>query len=112
MIHKLFLLITLFFSSLFANSTASYVGDKSCVSCHASEFKAWKGSHHDLAMQIADENSVKADFNNTTFNYNGIISTFYKKKGKYMVQTDGPDGKLHDYEISYTFGIYPPYNNT
>jgi len=24
-----------------------------------------------------------------------------------MVQTDGPDGKLHDYEISYTFGIYP-----
>lgn len=86
---------------------SSYVGDASCITCHSKEVHEWKGSDHDLAMQVADEDSVKADFNNTTFNYNGIISTFYKKDGKFMVQTDGPDGKLHDYEISYTFGIYP-----
>ena len=24
-----------------------------------------------------------------------------------MVRTDGPDGALHDYEIKYTFGVYP-----
>ena len=24
-----------------------------------------------------------------------------------MVDTDGPDGALHDYEIKYTFGVYP-----
>lgn len=24
-----------------------------------------------------------------------------------MVRTDGPDGTLHDYEIKYTFGVYP-----
>ena len=24
-----------------------------------------------------------------------------------MVRTDGPDGKLHDYEIKYTFGVMP-----
>ena len=24
-----------------------------------------------------------------------------------MVRTDGADGKLHDYEIAYTFGVYP-----
>jgi len=24
-----------------------------------------------------------------------------------MVRTDGPDGKLHDYEIKYTFGVVP-----
>jgi hypothetical protein len=24
-----------------------------------------------------------------------------------MVRTDGPDGALHDYEIAYTFGVYP-----
>jgi len=60
-----------------------------------------------MAMMLADEHSVKADFNNTTFDYNGIVSTFYKKDGKFMVQTDGSDGKLHDYEIAYTFGIYP-----
>ena len=27
--------------------------------------------------------------------------------GKYFVNTDGPDGKLADYEIKYTFGVYP-----
>ena len=24
-----------------------------------------------------------------------------------MVRTEGPDGALHDYEIAYTFGVYP-----
>ncbi len=24
-----------------------------------------------------------------------------------MVRTDGPDGKLADYEIAYTFGVFP-----
>jgi len=86
---------------------ALYVGEKSCVQCHSAEMHAWKGSHHDMSMMLADENSVKADFNNSTFHYNGIISTFYKKDGKFMVKTDGPDGKLHNYEIVYTFGIYP-----
>jgi predicted CXXCH cytochrome family protein len=27
--------------------------------------------------------------------------------GKFFVNTDGPDGKLRDYEIKYTFGVYP-----
>jgi len=102
---KIFIVLSLI-SSLFA-SEATYVGEKSCIACHTEETHAWQGSHHDMAMMVANEDSVKADFNNTTFNYNGIISTFYKKDGKFMVQTDGPDGKLHDYEISYTFGIYP-----
>ena len=103
---KLTFLLALTLSILFAQ-TATYVGDSVCISCHEKETHDWQGSDHDLAMQIANEKTVKADFNNTTFNYNGIISTFYKKEGKFMVQTDGPDGKLHDYEIAYTFGTYP-----
>lgn len=100
-------LLCIFMSILSADHNATYIGDTSCIQCHSKETKAWQGSHHDLAMKVADENSVKADFNNTTFNYNGIISTFYKKDGKFMVKTDGEDGKLHDFEIAYTFGIYP-----
>ena len=99
--------ILILLSCLGFSMEATYVGDKACASCHKQEHKEWQGSHHDLAMMIADEDSVKADFNNTSFNYNGIISTFYKKNNKYMVKTDGPDGKLHEYEVRYTFGIYP-----
>ena len=103
---KKVIVLCLMLGTLFAQE-ATYVGDASCVKCHQEEVHAWKGSHHELAMQIANEKSVLADFNNTTFNYNGIISKFYKKDGKYMVTTDGPDGKMQAYEISYTFGVYP-----
>ncbi len=102
----LFFFIILF-SALSAADTPHYVGDHACKTCHSKAFEGWHGSQHAMAMQVADAKSVKADFNNTQFNYNGIVSTFYKKDGKFMVRTDGPDGKLHDYEIAYTFGIYP-----
>ena len=32
---------------------------------------------------------------------------FFTRDGKYFVRTDGPDGKLADFEIKYTFGVYP-----
>jgi len=86
---------------------AEYVGKKECISCHQAETEAWKGSHHDLAMQPATIKTVLGDFDNTSFNYYGTESRFYKKGDKYFVTTDGPDGKLTEYPIAYTFGVYP-----
>lgn len=31
----------------------------------------------------------------------------WQRDGKFMVRTDGPDGQLRDYQIAYTFGVYP-----
>ena len=87
--------------------SAEYVGQKVCAKCHVEQSSLWQGSHHDLAMQRADENSVLGDFSNTTFTYAGITSRFFKKNKKFMVHTDGADGKLHDFEIKYTFGVTP-----
>jgi hypothetical protein len=92
MIKKTFLTL-IFISALFAGEETSYVGDKACAECHTKETHEWKGSHHDLAMMVADEKSVKGDFNNAKFNYNGIITTFFKKGDKFMVNTDSEDGK-------------------
>jgi tetratricopeptide (TPR) repeat protein len=105
--QKNLLFILILFSALFADNNVTYVGDKACVACHANEVGEWKGSHHDLSMMVADEKSVLGDFNHTTFNYNGIITTFFKKDDKFMVNTDSEDGSLKDYEIAYTFGVYP-----
>jgi len=80
--------LLLLFSALFAEEQATYVGDKACTECHSKEVKEWTGSHHDLAMMMADEKSVKGDFNNAKFNYNGIITTFFKDGDKFMVNTD------------------------
>jgi len=85
----------------------TYVGAPACASCHAKEFEAWRGSQHDLAMQHANDKSVLGVFDNAKFTYAGITSTFFKRDGKFHVNTDGPDGKLHDYEIKYTFGVSP-----
>jgi len=104
---KRFILFSLLFSALMADNNAAYVGDKSCIACHKKEVREWKGSHHDLAMMKADANTVKGDFNGTVFTHNGIASKFYKEGNRFMVRTDGEDGKLHDYEVAYTFGIYP-----
>jgi hypothetical protein len=86
---------------------AQYVGRTVCAECHAKEESAWRGSHHDLAMQVADEKSVLGNFANARFAYAGVTSTFSRRDGKFFVRTDGPDGKLADYEIKYAFGVYP-----
>lgn len=85
----------------------NYVGSEKCVDCHEGYYKEWKGSHHQLAMQEANASTVLADFNNTSFTYFNTKSRFFRKKGKFYVNTDGPDGKLTDYEIKYVFGIEP-----
>ena len=58
-------------------------------------------------MQPASEATVLGDFNGTRFSYAGGTSTFFRRNGKFVVRTDGPDGALHDYEIAYTFGVAP-----
>ncbi len=87
--------------------TATYVGAGVCKTCHETEFKAWSGSHHDLAMQHANAATVLGDFADARFRHRGVESRFFKRGDKFMVRTDGPDGQLADYEIAYTFGVHP-----
>jgi predicted CXXCH cytochrome family protein len=85
----------------------TYVGGEACAACHAKQYQAWRGSHHELAMQEATDKTVLGNFLNSKFSYAGVTSTFYKRDEKFFVNTDGADGKLADYEISYTFGVVP-----
>jgi tetratricopeptide (TPR) repeat protein len=102
------LLLFLLVPQVFADANQSeYVGGNVCKSCHTKQYALWQGSHHDLAMAHANDNSVLGDFSNTTFDYAGITSRFYKKDKKFMVRTDGADGGMHEYEIKYTFGVTP-----
>jgi tetratricopeptide (TPR) repeat protein len=86
---------------------STYVGEPACTPCHGAQTNEWRQSHHARAMDVASDATVLGDFNNTSFTYAGITSSFTKRDGKYYVRTDGPDGQLHDYEITYTFGFTP-----
>ena len=87
--------------------TAAYVGGAACGSCHAKEHAAWKGSHHDRAMQWRTRQPCWATSTARQFTYAGVTSTFFTRDGRFFVNTDGPDGKLADFEIKYTFGVAP-----
>jgi tetratricopeptide (TPR) repeat protein len=84
-----------------------YVGREACVDCHEEEHAAWRGSHHDLAMRTATEETVLGDFSGVEFTYGDVTSTFFRRDGAFVVRTDGPDGKLTEYPIAYTFGVEP-----
>ncbi|MCF6225749.1 MAG: tetratricopeptide repeat protein [Xanthomonadales bacterium] len=106
--YRLFgLLCILAFAPASLIAEPQYVGEQACKDCHISEHQQWQGSHHDLAMQVASETSVLGDFNNTSFSQFGVTSRFYKDGNRFMVNTEGADGKLQNYEISYVFGVYP-----
>ena len=107
--YLIILLSFLFFSSVsYSQQTSSeFVGAKACQSCHQKEYSQWQGSHHDMSMKHADENSVLGNFNNTEFISNKEINRFYKKASQYWVNIKGADGKFHDYQIKFTFGYEP-----
>jgi len=50
---------------------------------------------------------VLGNFADATFDYFGVKSRFFRKGGKFFVETDGSDGKLAIFEIKYTFGVDP-----
>ncbi len=46
-----------------SEAQATFVGREACVECHRKEAEAFAGSHHDLAMDLATDETVLGDFN-------------------------------------------------
>lgn len=111
----IFIFAVLFFSLLndlmANNSEVEFVGYKACVECHQEEVSQWKTSHHFQAMQHATKDTVLGDFNQREFTNFGLTTTFFTRtannKIQFWVNTDGPNDLLKDYQVKYTFGVYP-----
>ena len=70
----------------------AFVGSASCAPCHADEYARWRASQHAVAMQVADETTVLGNFDGARLSHFGVTSEFFRRDGKFMVRTDGPDG--------------------
>ena len=88
-------------------SSAKLVGSRACANCHATEYAAWQRSQHAESMQEATSNTVLARFDESTITSAGVTTKFFRRGNRYFVNTEGADGKSHDFEIRYTFGVYP-----
>ena len=86
---------------------ATFIGRDSCVACHGDQAKLWQGSHHDKAMAHASSDSVLGDFNDVSYTHDQVTTRFFKKGDTFWTNSQGRDGKMHDYEIKYTFGYHP-----
>jgi predicted CXXCH cytochrome family protein len=86
---------------------ARYVGSETCAQCHPGEATLWRTSQHSHAMDHASDNTVLGDFNNASFDYNGVHSRLFRDGRKFLVEADGTDGQLATFEVKYTFGIDP-----
>lgn len=84
-----------------------FVGSARCAACHAAEASAWRSSQHALAMQVARPGAVLGRFDGARVTLDGVTTTFLRRGGRYVVNTEGADGALHDYDVVYTFGVWP-----
>jgi predicted CXXCH cytochrome family protein len=90
-----------------AASAPEYVTSAECRGCHAAEFEAWSGSHHDRAMQTATGQTVLGDFDDTEYTHAGQRWAFFRRDAGFGVRTEGPDGAPAEFEVRYTFGVEP-----
>jgi hypothetical protein len=107
---KAFLFLCLFAwlaNSAEAGQAATYVGSDSCRNCHEAAWKNWRTSGHFKAMLPASPETVLGDFDDATFEYAGLTHRFYRRGGRFLVETDNARGELQEFEIHYTFGYYP-----
>jgi tetratricopeptide (TPR) repeat protein len=88
-------------------AAGEYVDNTQCLGCHAEQARRWQLSHHAMAMAAPTPRSVRGDFNDARFTHAGVTSRFFRRDGRYFVNTEGPDGRLADFEIAYTFGVAP-----
>lgn len=90
-----------------ASTPAEFIGSETCAQCHSRQYGAWRASQHAAAMQEANAQTMLGRFDGATFDKDGVVSTFFTKNGKFWIRADGPEGKLEDYQVRYTFGIAP-----
>ena len=84
-----------------------FVGSDSCQKCHQTQYSDWQGSHHQLAMQVANENTVLGDFSDAVFDYFGTQTEFIEREGAFIIRTENGHGEQQEFKVTHTFGVTP-----
>lgn len=101
------LLATLAQGAPVQRADAAWLGADACGGCHRAQYEAWRGSHHDLAMQPATADTVLGDFDDAHFAADGIEAHFHRRDGRFLVRTAGADGQPAEFTVSHVFGVEP-----
>src|SRR5687767_11508096 len=78
-----------------------FVNEKKCAACHVDQAAAFAKSNHVNAMAVADDSTVRANFDGATYEHDGVSTTFYKRGSQYLVRTVEPDGRESEFQVKY-----------
>ncbi len=87
--------------------TPHYVGSASCIACHEDAAEAWKGSGHALAWTGPDEQTVLGDFDDATFDRQGVVTRFTRRGDAFVVETEDDRGQRRGFDVVGVAGIHP-----
>jgi tetratricopeptide (TPR) repeat protein len=86
---------------------ARFVGSAACTECHENAAGLIAGRAHHLAMRVAADSTVAADFSDASFTHFGTTSEFFQRNGRRFVRTAGADGAVQAYEVTHVIGVHP-----
>ncbi len=101
------ILFSEWYNAIPADAVATFVGRQSCIECHCEQADRFHNSHHDRAMDVATDETVLGHFDGSQIEHFGITSTVFRSGERFMVNTEGPDGKMADFEVKMVFGCEP-----
>ncbi|HVH02915.1 MAG TPA: cytochrome c3 family protein, partial [Amaricoccus sp.] len=84
-----------------------YLGSESCVACHADASAAWAGSDHGLAWTEPTPANVLGDFDDASFDRQGVVTRFTRRGDAYVVETEDGAGQRRSFDVTGVAGIHP-----
>jgi predicted CXXCH cytochrome family protein len=85
----------------------AYVGSEACRGCHAEAYALWQDSHHGWALRPASEASVLGEFDDAVVEIEGVRTRFFRRDGRFYVETADVEGPPVELEVTHTIGVTP-----
>jgi len=84
-----------------------YIGSARCAECHRGAAENWYESDHALAWTLPDETTVRGDFNDATFESDGVVTRFTRRDGSYVIETEDGEGQRRSFDVVGVVGVRP-----
>lgn len=88
--------------------TTGYTGSATCKTCHAAQAQVWARSDHGLAWTMPTPEHIRADFDGTSFEHDGMTARFSiaPDDSRHISVTEA-NGETTDYKVHSVAGIEP-----
>lgn len=68
----------------------TFAGSASCARCHAEHYDSWHRTFHRTMTRDAAADTVKGDFENAVYDYQGLRTRLTREGGEYFMETIDP----------------------